>query len=93
MISHMLVILPKDKEHYVLYPSTFENGCLGYDQLLLLTRKASFAQEAPSLHWAWQADLVIFQPPVALIVIGDILQQGLARLTLQYGEVAVKVLG
>ena len=47
----------------------------------------------PSLDCTWKADLVILQLPVALIIVRHVLQEGLARTSMQVREELVKVLG
>ena len=93
MSSNMSVILSQYEVHGLLDFVALQSWGLGYDQLPLFSGESGSSHQMPSLDCTWKADLVILQLPVALIIVRHVLQEGLARTSMQVREELVKVLG
>ena len=89
--SHSLEVLAQHQEERLLNLALFQGGCLRQHQLPLLARQSSAAQQVPSLHLSRQRHLVVGQPVVELVMLGAVVQQGLAAMPLEATEVLVKV--
>ena len=89
--GHRLVVLAQHQEERLLDLVLLQGGRLCQHQLALLAGQSRTAQEVPALHLSRQRHLVVGQPVVELVMLGAVVQQGLAAMALEAAEVLVEV--